>query len=732
MAIKRTPIRRKPVKSQQRLLFRPRARILKTLGDELISSEVVALIELVKNAYDADASRVMVKFSGPLKAGNGSVSVFDDGHGMSLQTVQTTWMEPATIVKKKKIRSEEKRRRMLGEKGVGRFASSRLAQTLELITRRKANDKEVRVSFDWSDFDNDEKFLDEIQIELEERIPGAICTGGGIESLWSDRSSVPAEETDHGTILSMAPLKSTWQEQQLRDLREGLSRLISPFFGRNKAGKKDEFSILLDLPDEFEHLSGPVEPPEALKRPQYAIKGKIDSSGKYDLEMRLKGQDDFQPTSGEFTFKDEHKPTCGPFQIELRIWDRDRDSLMELSSLYGSTIKNVREDLDQAAGINVYRDEFRVLPYGEPQNDWLRLDLRSRLNPTLRLANNQIVGYVLISADRNPELRDQSNREGLMKGPALEDLRGLIIMVLGILEPERYKALRPDGAKTKRKDGLFSDFDLGIVRQLVRKRYPNDVQLLKALGEKEEDLKRRMEDVQEILARYHRLATLGQLIDTILHDGRAPLAKIKNEAHLGSREIDRSPKKAIVEKLKGRFDLIWTQSDVMKTLFQKIEPFGGRKRGRPARIGMEKMIADAFSVMDREIEEVGVSVKLPEGETIVKVDQTEIQEVLINLLQNSLYWLRKVPRSERRVVVEVKRVNSEEVKIVFADSGPGIDKAFQKRIFDPYFSTKPDGVGLGLAIAGDIVTDYYDGDLLLVESGLLKGAMFEITLRKRV
>ena len=231
--------------------------------------------------------------------------------------------------------------------------------------------------------------------------------------------------------------------------------MISPFFGDNKAGRKDAFSILLDLPDGFEHLSGPVEPPESLKKPQYVIKGEVDNNGKYDLKMRLKGQADFRSMRGEFTFKEEHKPSCGPFQIELRVWDRDRESLDKLPKLYGSTIKNVRDDLDQAAGINVYRDEFRVLPYGGPKNDWLRLDLRSRLTPTLRLANNQIVGYVLISADRNPELKDQSNREGLMEGPALDDLRELIKMVLAALESARYGERHPDGAKTKRKDGLF-------------------------------------------------------------------------------------------------------------------------------------------------------------------------------------------------------------------------------------------------------------------------------------
>src|SRR5438270_13826122 len=104
----------------------------------------------------------------------------------------------------------------------------------------------------------------------------------------------------------------------------------------------------------------------------------------------------------------------------------------------GGTVTAVREDLDQAAGLSVYRDGFRVLPYGEPRNDWLRLDLRRVQNPTLRLSNNQNVGYVLISAEANPALRDQSNREGLIENQAFEDLRDLVLLALKELEVRRY------------------------------------------------------------------------------------------------------------------------------------------------------------------------------------------------------------------------------------------------------------------------------------------------------
>jgi C4-dicarboxylate-specific signal transduction histidine kinase len=117
---------------------------------------------------------------------------------------------------------------------------------------------------------------------------------------------------------------------------------------------------------------------------------------------------------------------------------------------------------------------------------------------------------------------------------------------------------------------------------------------------------------------------------------------------------------------------------------------------------------------------------------LVRVDATELQEVIINLLSNSLYWLSQVPKGKRAIVVQCARPKAGEVEIVFADSGPGVPRENREAVFEPYFTTKPNGVGLGLVIAGEIVRDYYDGTLELLDTGPLGGAVFRIVLRKRV
>ncbi|MDI6769083.1 MAG: ATP-binding protein [Anaerolineales bacterium] len=712
-------------------VLRPRARILRTFGDELISSETVAIIELVKNAYDADATRVLIHFEPPLEKGQGRIDVLDNGHGMALETVQEAWMEPATLYRKQKNFSEVYNRRVLGEKGIGRFAASRLADSLEVYTRRINSLKEVCVFFDWSQFDKQDIYLDEVEILWEESEPAIFCANGIAKKLWNEWLDISSMDTSHGTLLRMENLRQDWDKEQITELRRGLTKLVFPFSVSDTTHEKTDFQIILQTP--FEDLSGSIQPAEVLMRPHYILQGEVDKLGAYKLNILIGKPDKPHSKEGKFALKNNREPQCGPFNFEFRVWDRDQEILGELASRIGSTIGNIRRELNLAAGISIYRDGFRVMPYGEPNNDWLRLDLRRVQNPTKCLSNNQIVGYLIISADQNPSLRDQSNREGLIAGQALEDLEEIVRSALAILEEERFK-VRPRREQKAAKGGIFTEFSIATISKLVKERYPEDKDLLDLIAYQESDLDRRVEQVQDVLARYRRLATLGQLIDTVLHDGRTPLSKIGRQAYLGKRDTQSKPKDSasFVQKLDERFDTIFSQSDVLETLFRKIEPFGGRKRGRPVEKCLEEVITNTFSVLDAEIRRKRVKVKPPIGDTRVTVDESELQQVFINLLQNSLYWLEKIPEDARKIVVQVKRLSDDNVEVIFSDSGPGIAPDIKDFIFEPYFSTKPDGVGLGLTIAGEIISEYYDGSLELLNSGPLSGATFRILLRRRV
>jgi hypothetical protein len=423
--------------------IRPRARIMRTLGDELISSEVVAVIELVKNSWDADATRVLVRLNPPLQVGSGGIDVLDDGVGMAEQTVLGAWLEPATGFKRAQTRSEETGRRVLGEKGIGRFAVSRLADELELITRRSGEASETRAIFEWRAFDDPDAYLDEIPILVESSDAVDVAPGGLIEVLWGDSPAPSSDRLSRGTILRMTELRTGWQRQQIAELRQGLARLMSPFLFESDVSEPT-FRILLEAPEGFDDLTGRVEPPDALRAPHYRLSAAFSADGAWSGTMSIRGVDSEQLISGNLGTA-ERPPACGPFRLELRVWDRDQASMSELAGRFGTKAARVREDLDNAAGVNVYRDGFRVLPYGERGDDWLHLDSRRVNNPTLRLSNNQVAGYVLISADANPELRDQTNREGLIDNQAFEDLRLAVREMIARLEGARYDARPREG-----------------------------------------------------------------------------------------------------------------------------------------------------------------------------------------------------------------------------------------------------------------------------------------------
>lgn len=714
--------------------LKPRARILRTFGDELISSETVAVIELVKNSYDADATRVLVRFTGPLEVGAGAIDVIDDGHGMSTETVTTVWMEPATLFRAVERRSEVQGRRVLGEKGIGRFAASRLANRLLLVTRRPEAEYETTALFDWSQFDDEESYLSDVEVLWEETEPQELTPDGALGALPGG-----AEGESQGTMLHMEGLRTDWDREKFLTLHRALSRLISPF-ATAEGGGPQNFRIAMEVPEEMSDLSGEIGPVEALQNPEYLLRGRIAADGGYEFTLRVGRQGEDETIIDVLKPGDRSTPTCGPLELELRVWDRDAGSIRSIAAEQGLGVRDFRRELDEFSGVSIYRDGFRVFPYGERGDDWLGLDLRRVNQPTRRISNNQIAGYVSISHEDNPELRDQTNREGLMQNRAYEDLRDLVIGSLQLIEDRRWrkrKQVREQGGEGGAKDDPgdpFDNFNLEDLRNTVRDKTGGDPDLEGAFEEKQRAVEAGVDEVRDLLGSYQRLASLGRLVDAILHDGRAPLSSIDSDALLGVREIQKAKRDddPVTDFAEEKFTGIRTQTKVLDALFKRIAPFAGRKRGRPKKLILEDLVAETFDLEQAKIEELGVRVHRPGTSTEATVEETDMRIILYNLLDNALHWLRDVPEDKREITVRVKRRSEEEVEILFADSGPGVGEEDRERIFEPYFSRKVSGWGIGLSHAGALISEYYDGSFQLLDNGPLSGATFRILLRRRV
>lgn len=694
-------------------VFRPRARLIRTIGEELISDDKVAIIELVKNSYDAyctlqnEARIVDITFNGDVKIRadgdwyidkrTASITIYDEGIGMDFNIIQHAWMEPATNFKKLQ-ENQNPNRKYAGEKGIGRFASAKLASKLELVTKQDGKD-EIVVSFDWNDFSNDHDYLEDIHID------------------WLVR---PAQEIKrHGTILKLWDLNEDWDQNKIKDLRIALSRLLNPIV------PAEDFLINLILPENLE-LSGLIERPETLNNPNYSIKGVVSANGSPEnvvFYSRLKNIEEKLGFNSGFRLKNY---SAGPFSFEFKIWNRESSELKTLANEMGSLVKNVKDDLDELCGISIYRDNIRVLPYGNKNNDWVRLDLRRVNNPTLRLSNNQIVGYISIGIESNPLLKDQSNREGIVESPAFEEIKDYIKLILNEVEQRRYKERPREGESKKTSSSLFESFSLNGIATIIRETRPKTSEILNLLNKKEAEIKDSWSKVLEIISRYRRLSTLGQLIDPILHDGRNYLNKIdlKSTAIINETKKENSSLNKIADKA---CEIQVVRKDFAQ-LFARLEPFGGRRRGRPKRIIIENAINNIFILNQEELIKLNVAYSIPETQHNVTIDESELGQIFINLIQNAIYWLGTI-ESPRKILVEVID-ECDGLAIFFSDNGPGIKPEIADDIFNPYFSTKPDGVGLGLAIIGEIMADY-NGEFVLIES-ILGGASFKLKFKYRI
>lgn len=708
-----------------RFVFKPRARLIKTIGEELISNDNVAITELVKNSYDAGSPIVEITFQGEIqeKAGDekkktkstdtkekyivskgASIVIYDEGVGMDFETIQKAWMEPATNYKKKEENKNNSRRRFTGEKGIGRFASAKLSSRLELVTKQENKD-EIVVKFNWNDFSDEESYLDDVKIE------------------WTIR---PAQEIKKcGTILKLKELNEDWDETKISELRVALSRLLNPIV------PTDDFLISISLPDGFgKSLSGLIERPETLNRPNYYIKGSVTEDGlPKDVVFfsKMKGQEETLSLPDNL-FTTNNSYSVGPFDFEFKIWNRDSGDLLSLASETNSIVKNVKKDLDDLCGISIYRDNIRVLPYGNHNNDWVRLDMRRVNNPTLRLSNNQIVGYISIGLDTNPYLKDQSNREGIVESEAFEDLKECIKIILNEVEQRRYSE-RPRENQTKetKKASLFEKLSLASLSAEIKENKPDSTEIINLINQKDAEIKETVSKIQEVISRYRRLSTLGSLVDPVIHDGNNYLHKIDLKSTIIYDETQNA--NCNIEKIAEKATEIQDVRKNFAQLFKRIEPFGGRKRGRPQTIVVEDVIKNQFMLNSEELSRNSISYTISDTQHKVTIDESELAVVLMNLIQNSIYWLSTID-VERRIHVDVMD-EQDGLAIIISDNGPGVKEGTEDNIFAPYYSTKPDGIGLGLAIAGEIMAEY-DGELSLVKNSILGGASFKLLFRKRI
>ncbi len=347
--------------------FTASAAVVRRLGDQLIRQPRQAFFELVKNAYDADATRVDIRI---VSRGGGRIEIQDDGTGMSEQDIREKWCRLASENKVAAPYTEQFGRRRLGAKGIGRFSAAKLGDRLKLTTRPRGARDQITVGLDFSQC-TDERDLGDIALDYREGKARATL--------------------QHGTIIRIEDLRHDWMRRDLSALRRDLETLIDP------ESADQTFQIRLAVP-EWPALSGPLANP-LVGRESHRLEFNLDAKGRNTVTVQANGAATKKTDAGD-------PPSFGPVRGSIRYF----------SSGVSSSRKKVGGSVEEShMGVKVYRDRCRVRPYGELRDDWLGLTgPRPDTGKSWSLRGDSLAGSVHISTAENPLLVDSSDRESGM------------------------------------------------------------------------------------------------------------------------------------------------------------------------------------------------------------------------------------------------------------------------------------------------------------------------------
>jgi signal transduction histidine kinase len=689
--------------SEDSCKIRPAGRHIFTIGRDLIQSPHAAVVEIVKNAFDADASFVKIHFSYDLVQDSFCVKISDDGHGMSKDDIINRWMVPSSDNKKIR-RTSPAGRTMQGRKGIGRYSASILGDDLLLSTVDEKKSKTV-VYMQWKDFEN-AKFLSDVDILIQNEM----------------------SDTQPGTQLTITGDQSRvieWSSSQFDKLRQELKKLKTPASTIAELNNnEDSFDIILKVSgfvfvDDFEEK---IEPFPILELFDYKISGHINASGIGNLEYIC--QKGAKPIRDQIKIDVSSKiaTSCGEVYFDIRVFDRDPAGISQLierglKDSDGNYVGKLdaRRILDANNGLGVYRSGFRIRPLGDPNYDWLQLNKKRIQDPSRKISDNQVIGFVHIQSDEESGLTETSARDGLKENGSFITLKAITSHVIGKLEERRFIFRRQNAPRKKIEKELQLLFSDKILKQEIQENLKKTgvsdtvVSNITELLEKDfVEKQKAYERVSKAVAIYQDQATLGKIMNVVVHEGRRPLNFFKNQIpnlEYWNKLYQNEPTPHNLEKVLPLAEGLGLNAETFVSLFGRLDPLASGKRSKPQTFNLTKLISSIFDIFQHVMDEQGVK-KVVDGPNDFMITgwKQDYYAIFTNLIDNSLYWMQNAKAQDRTITVKFQ-ANGEQLEFLdFRDTGTGIEKHLieSEVIFEPDFSMKPgEKSGLGLAIAGE-------------------------------
>ena len=695
--------------------FRFSSRFSQLIGRNLISNPVVAVSELVKNSYDADADNICVEFRG-LKSEQSSLIISDDGIGMSYEDVVTKWMVVGTD---NKIHSPftKKGRRKLGEKGIGRFSVERLAHKVEIISKQKGEDFAITFSIDWDKYENSEEDFSDHVHQIRK---------------------IPAEVDEQGTCITLIGLRDVWKEDNLLDLQKELE-ILRPIDINSVSFKKYDFpgsEVKIRLIAK-EFIKGKkLIKSNFISFAQAHLYGEIHKDGTATIQVDIKSNISMsrENVSALYTYENgEIDSCCGPITYEIFIFLKDK-------RLYRSLTvekKDMDDYLKAFCGVKIYRDGFRILPFGDPDNDWLELNAKRTSSPEHRMGTQNTIGIVSISRDSNPGLQDVLNRENMYDTQEFSALKSFVNLAF-----EKYTEIQLSARKKKdRKTTEEGQKALSNAKKAVsafskqidsfkkatdsssNSETPNvsaiqiGKEILKVLNTAETSLaelksaygfyKKQTDFKSREMQIYRNIATLGISAAIFGHEALNQTVESKaivNDVIADYTDVIRSAEglEEQILDLQKNLILIDEKADFYRNYLTK------EKQDSSQYINLVNILNQILAQHKSAFAAINVA---PQVKFDGKIEdyvswayEGDIGSVFTNLITNAYKALKK--SADPKILEFTLKCDDSTYVIHALNTGKPIEPEDRSKIFEPMFSTYSDGTGLGLTIVQDTLQSY--------------------------
>ena len=687
--------------------------VFKLLGSQLISDKFTAIIELVKNSYDANATEVKIDFF------KNKITIKDNGLGMSKEDISSKWMKIGTNNKRNTTHSPEPFNRVfLGEKGIGRFAIEKIADLITLETKQEDINIIHKLVIDWSVYKN---AADEKNSQLFTSMLNKYEQTKALEL------NTNLNMTDRGTILTFENLKEEWTSLDIRRLKRELAKFVSPI--RTRIEEKNGFKIFVK--EYIENTLFDVSDYEEV------INSSLDyASESYHSSFNQTEQEElhFNEEKNEIEILKTKIKEFGPINIHIFYFNSEDKKKFKLA-YKGKDLK-----ID---GFKIYRDSILATPFVEiaaPEagvdsyRDILGIDKRRWSNFFGKISSHDFIGIIEITKKDNPDIKDLTNRQDfedtkeyrLLKEFIVEQLiqiENKLIYDKKLLKEEQEKEL--EKAKNEVND-IREHLNSLIVKEPKLK---EDVELMySSLKSIENTLKissKEIDELNQTIERkdelYHSLMSLQEYAADLAHMIRNSLDKILGISKYFVKYLINTE---FYNKSKMLEDEVFKMKQDVEYMLNYAE--SGHKLKE---FDLSDLVLKTFNRYSEMFEKENISVQLikPEPFKVTHVE-TFIRDIFNNLISNSRRSLKKVNKDKKIIKCSAYKENDEFI-ILFSDNGIGIEDDIKEKIYDRYFSTNKDegGSGIGLYVVKNNLKTL-NGKIELINPEFQDGCTFKIII----